>query len=116
MENVQTSKVIDDVKVEIVTEYNFGADLNEAVSLFGESLVYEYFKANATVRLQAFVRTRIEAGKTADEIQEEANQWKPGEVKRSSKDPKEEIAKQFAKLSPEQQAAYLDSLRAQLGM
>lgn len=116
MANVSTSKVIDGNKVVVNTEYNFGESLAEAVSLFGEEVVFDYFTANATVRLQAFVRTRIEARKSEEEIQEEANGWKPGVVQRSSKDPKESIVKDFAKLSAAQRAELLASLQESLGV
>ena len=42
-------------------EVNFGKDLEEAKTLFGEDAVFNTFKAQAIVKLQAFIRTKLGA-------------------------------------------------------
>ncbi|MBT7188309.1 hypothetical protein HN911_13395 [Candidatus Bathyarchaeota archaeon] len=68
---------------EIEFEKNFGSSLKEAVELFGEEIVLTNFKAQATIKIQAAVRTTLDKGGTLAEAAKLAEEWKPGVVRRS---------------------------------
>lgn len=92
--------------------YDFGADLAEATSKFGEAAVFSAFKADAIVGLQARLRAAIKTGKDAQEV---ANNWKPGVRTVSSGTGEslvEKAKKRFAAMTPEQQAEFIAQLQA----
>lgn len=101
---------------ELVTEYNFGDSLQEAVDLFGEDAVLAGFKSDARVGLQAKVRGMLkateedsEAAKYTDEqILEAVKEWKPGTKTRAASDPLAKLQALLEKISPEQRAALLE--------
>lgn len=99
------------VERSISIDYNFGANLAEAIELFGEEAVFNGFVADGKVGLQAFVRARL--GKTEEEymtdeqIIAEAEAWKPGQRKQAA-DPMAKLQALLAKLTPEQRAAILE--------
>ena len=46
---------------ELIVQVEFGTSLAEAVEKFGEAVVFNTFKAQAIVKLQSFMRTKMEA-------------------------------------------------------
>ena len=89
----------------VTLEFNFGKDLQEAVKLYGESVVYEYYVGEAKIIFQNAVRQLIAAGKTQAEIAEKMKTWKPGVKAVRGKSPLEKVTGLLAKLTPEQKAA-----------
>jgi len=94
---------------EAIVNYDFGDDLNSAVALFGEEVVFEFFEATATIRLQAGIRSCLERGV---DTQAYASTWKPG-VKAPSiaADPMSAAKAAFTRMTDEEKAAFLESLR-----
>lgn len=95
----------------VEVNYDFGENLQDAISKFGEDVVFTKFKQAAKIDLQAVLRRGIEAGKTDDEIAKLAEQWKPGLVVRTSKDPIEVIKTKLASLSEEDKRRLIQMLR-----
>ena len=64
-------------------EKDLGADLNEAVALFGEKAVYDLYHSQATIRVQAVMRSVLDnADNGIDVAVAEGTNWAPG-VKRA---------------------------------
>lgn len=100
----------------VSVEFDFGNDLEDAVSKFGAEAVFAGFKADATVGLQAFVRSRMKATEedseelkyTDEEIVAAVAEWKPGVKTRKSADPLEKLKALLDKLPAEARAALLE--------
>ena len=89
--------------------YNFGANLDEAIALFGEEAVFESYKADAIVGLQGYIRRMLkldgDKAMTDEQILEKAAGWKPGaKIKKSAA---EKAAEMLSKLSEEDRLAVL---------
>lgn len=95
-------------------EYDFGDNLDEAVTLFGAEVVFSRFKAASIVDLQALIRRHLEGEtpKTQAEIQALATEWKPGVASRKRKSTKEKAEELFANLSPAEKQQLLEQLLA----
>ncbi len=98
-----------DVSVEV--EYNFGANLGEAVELFGEDVVFNNAIGSLKVALQGFLRSQIDQKKTDEEITAAASTWKPG-VRKQGKSPQQKLIEQLNAMSPEDRAALLKEYKA----
>lgn len=92
--------------------FDFGDNLDEAVSLFGPEVVYSRFKAACTVDLQALIRRHLdgETPKTEAEIQALVNEWKPGVNSKKRRSAKEKAEELFSTLSEADKKALLESL------
>lgn len=78
---------------EIEVQYDFGDDLSEAVSLYGEEAVFNQYIQAARIGLQALLRRHGENPEATDEqLQEMADNWKPGEKRVTRKSTEEKIA------------------------
>ena len=96
----------------VSVDYDFGDNLDEAVSVYGEEVVFSRYKAAAVIDLQAYMRNQIRAEKSEAEIRTAVSEWKPG-VKQSSGKSKEERAREIlGKLSAEERAAILAEFAA----
>lgn len=95
----------------VSTRYDFGSNLDEAVEKFGEAVVYGVFLDQATIRLQAMLRRCI-ADEVADkEIAAKVEAWKMTVGGRERKSAAEKVNDLLGKMSPEQKAELLKSLR-----
>ena len=94
--------------------YDFGDNLDEAVSKFGADVVYARFKSASTVDLQALIRRHLDSDtpKSQAEIQELANAWKPGVQTKKRKSGAEKIQDLFGEMSEADRQAVLDALMA----
>lgn len=96
---------------EITVDYEFGANLEDLITKFGEETVFASATADLKVGLQAFVRTRLR--KAEDEYMDDASiiaeaaNWMPG-ARRVAADPMEKLKALLGKLSLEQRAALLE--------
>jgi hypothetical protein len=95
---------------EVVINYNFGENLDEAVTKFGKESVYSNFVANAVITIQSGVRTMAEKGKTDAEIQAAYDEWKPGIARQRLGDATTMLEK-FSKLDESKQDDLLNKLR-----
>lgn len=102
-----------DDAVTVVTEFEFGDNLADAVKKFTETVVFAHWRASVIIGLQNYMRALLKAGKGADEILATVKkEWKPG-VRAPAKSPVEKAQGLFDSLTPEQQDALIK--RAQSG-
>jgi len=101
---------------EVEAEFSFPESLQEAIEWCGESNILDNAKANYKVVIQAAMRRLKIQGKTNKEIQEFINQMKMGSTgPRVAVDPIQAAAAKFAMMTPEEQAQYIQSLKALQG-
>ena len=93
-----------------VVDYNFGNNLEEAVELFGESVIFEKFRAQSVVNLQSFIRTQQNAEKSDADIKKSVADWRPG-IKKAAIPKTERLKKDFDNLSDEEKKSLLASLQ-----
>ena len=95
-------------------EYDYGANLEEAKSLFGEQVVYSQYEDSIIIAIQGLVRRNLEKTgenrKSDKEIKEMVAAWKPGVLSRRG-DQVEALLKKFEKMNPAKQAALLAALK-----
>lgn len=106
---------------QVTVEYDFGENLQEAVEMFGDDVVFSKFKAAATVDLQSVIRRNMfdEQGEgddktlipvDAETVQERISDWRPGVTTRVTKSPKEKALDAMKNMSPEEIKALLAEL------
>lgn len=96
---------------EVTIDYDFGDDLNQAVELCGEEVVFSQFVSAAKVSLQGIMRAKLKAGLGQDAIQSFCNEWKPGMVvAKTTVDPIQATMDAFATWSPEKREEYIRQL------
>ena len=101
----------------VTVAFDFGDNLEQAVEKFGAEAVFNSFKADARVGLQAKVRALLKATMedseelkyTDEEIVEKAAEYIPGSKTRASSDPLAKLQALLGKLTPEQKAALLEA-------
>lgn len=81
-------------------------NIEQLVENFGADIVFSKAKQAVVINLQSFIRSQIEAGKSPDEIQEAANEWRPG-TRRPAKSAAEKLGELLAKMSPAEREALL---------
>ena len=92
--------------------YDFGDNLQDAISKFGEDVVFNLFKRQAIVDAQGVVRRVMEKGGSPEEAQARLDEWKPGVVKiRTGQSRMQKALKLFSSLSEEQKLEILKALK-----
>jgi len=115
-------KRVKDMAVELVSaqttesqpvefEYDFGDNLENACSMFGEDVVFAYAKRGLVVAAQGHARGHIRAGKSKEEIVTAMQEWKPG-MPRQPKSQEERIRDMLNGLSPEARTQLAKELKA----
>jgi len=94
--------------------WNPGSSIDEAVELYGEEVVFSYFKAHGTRNLQNSIRSILAGGGDQDKVTEALADWKPGVTRRVSADPTAKFIKAFGNMDPEAQAQMLQRLQGVL--
>lgn len=115
MTEIIATKVIDGVEKQGSFLFDFGADVNEAISKFGGEVVFSNFKRSAVITAQAAIRRLLEAGKTQAEIEETMKAWAPGVSLERTIDPVKALQNKFATMSKEEQEALIQKLMEQVG-
>ena len=92
-------------------DYDFGDNLQDAVSKFGEEVVFAYLKRGLVVAAQGHARGMIKAEKTKDEIIAAMKDWRPG-MPRATKSKEDRIAEMLDSLEPDARARLLKELKA----
>jgi len=94
--------------------WNPGATIEEALDLYGEEIVFGYFKAHGTRNLQNSIRSILAGGGDQAKVTETLKDWKPGVTRRATADPVGKFIKAFGNMDEAQQAEMLQRLQAQL--
>lgn len=112
MEVTAQGKTSDGTARSVTVDYDFGENLEEAVGLVGEAVVFANYKASAKITLQALVRRHIAAGDDDDKIVAAVDAWKPGmPSERKVKDPTKNILEAWPKMSEADRADFLRQLK-----
>lgn len=90
---------------------DLGENATNAISLFGDAVVFSNYLANQKVHIQAGMRRYLDAGKSQDEIQKLFDSYRPGVTMDRVVDPVAALANRLAKLPPEEQIAMIEELR-----
>lgn len=92
---------------------NYGETVEESTEMFGAEAVNSNALANWVVTLQSGIRRAHSAGKSDDEIQELLGSAKMGAAVSGGRvDHIQASLAKFKTMAPEEQAEYLDKLRA----
>ena len=91
--------------------YDFGADLKDAVNKFGDEVVFTNFRKSAKIDLQSVMRRYLTAGKDVADL---LNIWKPGVTLERTVDPKAAAKNAFSKMSDEEKRAFIQELKSSL--
>lgn len=90
--------------------YKFGKDLAEAVEMFTEDVVFSNFRAQAKIKLQALMRSRVAKGQDVSNL---LATWKPGvQLERTPVDPIVAAENKFDQLDKDAQDAFIEKLLA----
>lgn len=94
-------------EVEGTIDYNFGDNLEAAVALFGEEVIFTNFKQSAVIACQSRIRAALQQNKDGDALQVAIDEWKPGIKSISRKSPVDKLKALLEGKSPEDIAALL---------
>lgn len=111
---VSAKRTDGDDQAERTVTVDFPENVQEMVEAWGESVTYKQASAAATVTLQGAMRSWIKSGKTDDEIQAKAEEWKPGE-RQKGKTPQEKLRELYASLPEEERQKLLEDLMSTSG-
>jgi hypothetical protein len=95
----------------VSTSYDFGSTLEESIEKFGENVVHGVFIDQSVIRLQALLRRCIEDGVADKDIQAKVDAWKMTVGGRERKSAAEKVNDLLGKMTAEQKAELLKSLR-----
>lgn len=115
MSKIKISTNAPKVERSLEVEYDFGDNLQEAIALFGEEVVFTNAKQNMVISLQSVVRSSLEK-KEENRMEDSAiitkiEAWKPGIATVRTTDRKAAALKAFEKLSAEEKEALIAQLR-----
>ena len=110
MNEITATKTIDgeDKSATIVTD--LGDDLRDAVSKFGEEVVFTNYKRAVTVTAQASIRRMLENNLDEKAIADKMAGWKPGIALDRSVDPVAALKARMSTMSDADKRALLDQL------
>lgn len=93
--------------------YDFGEGVDDAVAKFGADVVFSNFVSASTITAQGAIRRYLGKGLSEEEIAQKMSEWKPGvALTREAGDPMEAAAAKFGAMTPEEQQAYIEKLKA----
>lgn len=92
-------------------QWELGETMAELENQFGADVVLSHTKRSFILSLQSYLRTLIDAGKSPEEIQKLAEDWKPG-VKKHQKTALERVREEMARMSPADRQILQKELRA----
>jgi hypothetical protein len=109
-------KVLDaegkEVRMKTEFQYDFGANLSEATAKYGESVVFNLYKAKAVIQVQDLARNALVAGKSSSEAAELATKHKLGESTAVTKDLVSVSLNALEKMTAEERSAFIKTLMA----
>lgn len=100
----------------VQADINIGENLEDAINLVGEDVLYSNYKQKAVIAAQAKMRGMIRSEKTDEEIAEAMAAWHPGVAASRSggKSLVEKATAAFEKMNEDEKQAYLEKIRAAL--
>ena len=111
---IKAKKKIGDEEIEAVISLDLGEDLEDAITKFGEGVVFSNFQASAKITAQAAMRRYMDAKKSPEEITVLMAEWKPGVTVKRTKDPVADFKAKFAAMNAEEQKAAIAELKDSL--
>jgi len=93
---------------------DLGENVQDAISRFGEEVVFSNYIANVKIGVQSGIRRYLEAGLSQEEIQSKFENYKPGVTMDRVVDPVAAMAAKLSKMSPEERAAAFEELRRKI--
>jgi hypothetical protein len=96
---------------EATLNYNYGKDLKEAVTMFGEEVIFTNYRKSAKIDLQSVIRRYLVAGKEPNDLM---TIWRPGVTLDRTVDPKAAAKNAFAKMTDEEKKAFITELKNSL--
>lgn len=111
---VSTGKIkgSDGKPVSISIEYDFGDNLESAVEKYGEAVVFDLYKAAASIRVQNIARSALLNGKTPEEAVELASKYVLGtSLSMGPRDPVRTAVSAVSKMSPEEEKKFILELK-----
>lgn len=93
---------------------DLGDNVQDAITRFGEEVVFSNYIANVKIGVQSGIRRYLEAGLDQDAIQAKFGDFKPGVTLDRVVDPIAALAAKFAKMTPEEQAEAFAKLKEKL--
>jgi len=108
---IKAKKKVGDEDKEATIYVDFGEDLEDAITKFGESVVFSNFKASVKITAQAAMRRYLEAGKSSEEVVKLMAVWKPGVAIERASDLAATFKAKFASMTPEEQISTLADLK-----
>lgn len=101
-------------KREAAVFMDFGDNLDEMVEVFDEDTVYKLAFSKADSKVKSAIRKLLGEGIPPEEVPQRLSSWKPGVTLKVTANPEQESENLFAQMTPEQQEAHLEKLRAKL--
>lgn len=93
---------------------DLGENVEDAIARFGADVVFSNYLANVKIGVQSGIRRYLDAGLDANAIQAKFDSYKPGVTLDRVVDPVAAMAAKLAKMTPEEQEAALEQLRAKI--
>lgn len=95
----------------ITVSYDFGDNLQHAVELFGEEVVFTNAIQSMKITLQALMRRGIDKELPDETIAAQAAAWKPGVTAQRTSDPAATVLAKWQQMTPEKKAELLKQLK-----
>ena len=103
---------VPELNKEITVDFDYGANLDEAVEKFGPEPIYDDFVASDVITVQNLIRNLARSGKSDEEIRAAVANRKPGTSRRGKADPLAALLNKFGKMTPEKQDEFINKLLA----
>ena len=111
MIEISAKKKINDVDKVATITYDFGENLNDMTSKFGEEVVFTNARGSFKITAQAAMRRYLAAGLDEGAIQEKMAMWKPGVALERSVDPVASLIRSWDTMSDEKKAEVMKKLK-----
>lgn len=109
--NEETGELLVEGGTSAVVEYDFGKDLQEAITKFGEETVFNLYKAKAVIVVQDIIRRLLVSGSSQEDVTAFFDDYELNVSSgRQRKDPRLAAQEALKRLTPEQRAELLAQL------
>jgi hypothetical protein len=93
---------------------DLGENVQDAISRFGEEVVFSNYIANVKISVQSGIRRYLEAGLSQEDIQAKFDAFKPGVTMDRVVDPIAAMAAKLSKMTSEEREAAFAALKAKI--